>query len=150
MSFGGQGLSFPTENPDGTLSYDITVNQRSAEFELPSVLNLGMSYDFHLDGDSRFTILGNFTANSFARDQIGGGVEYSLKDMFMVRAAYKIEAGLSAEREAEASVYSGFSAGVTLEVPTKKAGDSRFGIDYAYRATSPFGGTHNIGIRISL
>ena len=150
MSFGGQGLSFPTENPDGTLSFDITVNQRAASFELPSVLNIGLSYDFNLDADNRFTLLGNFTANSFARDQLGAGVEYSLKEMFMVRAAYKIETGLSAERDFEQSVYSGLSAGVTLEVPTKKGGDSRFGIDYAYRATQPFNGTHNLGVRITL
>ena len=150
MSFGGQGLSFPTQNPDGTLSFDITVNQRAAQFELPSMLNLGMSYDINVDKDNRFTVLGNFTANSFARDQLGGGLEYSLKDMFMLRAGYKIEVGLSAEREFEQSVYSGLSAGATIEVPTKKGGDSRFGIDYAYRTTSPFNGTHNISVRISL
>ena len=150
MSFGGQGLSFPTENPDGTLSYDITVNQRSATFELPSALNLGMSYDLRVGELHRFTLLGNFTANSFARDQIGGGVEYSLKENFMLRAAYKEEVGLSAEREFERSVYSGLSFGATLEVPTKKEGTSRFGIDYAYRATQPFSGTHNIGIRLTL
>jgi len=150
MSFGGQGLSFPTENPDGTLSYDITVNQRSAQFELPSVLNIGMSYDFNLDADNRFTLLGNFTANSFARDQIGAGVEYALKENFMVRAGYKMEVGLSAERDFEQSVYSGLSAGVTLEVPPKKGSNSRFGIDYAYRATQPFSGTHNFSVRITL
>ena len=150
MSFGGQGLSFPTNNPDGTLSYDITVSQRSAEFELPSMLNIGMSYDFNLDADNRFTIVGNFTANSFSRDQLGGGVEYSLKDMFMIRAAYKVETGLSADRDFEQSVYSGLSAGITLEVPTKKGSDNRFGIDYAYRATQPFSGTHNISVRLSL
>ncbi len=150
MSFGGQGLSFPTENPDGTLSYDITVNQRSAEFELPSVLNIGMSYDFQLTKANRVTILGNFTSNSFARDQLGGGIEYSLNDMFMLRAAYKVEVGLSAEREAEKSVYSGLSAGVSLEVPLKRESANRFGIDYAYRATQPFSGTHNISVRIAI
>jgi len=150
MSFGGQGLSFPTENPDGTLSYDITVNQRSAEFELPSVLNIGMSYDINVTKDNRITVLGNFTANSFARDQLGAGVEYSLKDMFMLRAAYKVEVGLSAAQEAEKSVYSGLSAGVSVEVPMRKQSENRFGIDYAYRATQPFSGTHNIAVRITL
>ena len=150
MSFDGQGLSLPTQNPDGTLSYDITVNQRSAEFELPSVLNIGMSYDINVTKDNRITVLGNFTANSFARDQLGAGVEYSLKDMFMLRAAYKVEVGLSAGQEAEKSVYSGLSAGVSVEVPVKKQGSNRFGIDYAYRATQPFSGTHNIAVRIML
>lgn len=150
MSFGGQGLSFPTENPDGTLSFDITVNQRSAQFELPSVLNIGMSYDFHITKANRVSILGNFTSNSFSRDQLGGGIEYSLNDMFMLRAAYKVEVGLSAEREVERSVYSGLSAGVSLEVPLKRESANRFGIDYAYRATQPFSGTHNISVRIAI
>jgi len=151
MSFGGQGLSFATENPDGTLVYDITVSQRSAEFELPSVLNIGMSYDFYVTPKNRLTVLGNFTSNSFARDQLGAGVEYGLNEMFMLRAAYKIEVGLSAERQAEKSVYSGLSAGIGLDVPlNKKEANNRFGIDYAYRATQPFGGTHNIAVRISL
>lgn len=149
MSFGGQGLSLPAENPDGTLSYDITVNQRSAEFELPSALNIGMSYDFNLTEKNRITILGNFTSNSFSRDQLGGGVEYSLNEMFMLRAAYKIEVGLSAEREAEQSVYSGLSAGASVEVPLNKDSKNRFGIDYAYRATQPFSGTHNIAVRFA-
>jgi len=150
MSFGGQGLSFPTENPDGVLSYDITVNQRSAEFELPSMLNIGMSYDFNITAKNRITILGNFTSNSFSRDQLGGGIEYSLNDMFMLRAAYKVEVGLSAERQAEKSVYSGLAAGVSLEVPLNKESANRFGIDYAYRATQPFSGTHNFSVRIAL
>jgi len=150
MRFDGQGLSFPTENPDGTLSFDITVDQRAAEFELPSVLNIGMSYDFNLLGSQRVTILGNFTSNSFSRDQLGAGVEYALKEMFMLRAAYKIEVGLSAEQSAEASVYSGLSAGASIEVPLKKNGTNRFGIDYAYRATQPFSGTHNFSVRITL
>lgn len=150
MSFAGQGLAFPTENPDGRLNYDITVNQRSAAFELPSVLNLGMSYDFNIDDSNRFTIVGNFTANSFARDQLGGGFEYAFKEMLMLRAGYKVEAGLSADRQAEQSVYSGLSAGVSIEVPTRKDSENKFGIDYAYRATSPFSGTHNISVRISL
>ena len=68
----------------------------------------------------------------------------------MLRAAYKVEVGLSAEREAEKSVYSGLSAGVSLEVPLKRKSANRFGIDYAYRATQPFNGTHNISVRISL
>ena len=98
----------------------------------------------------RITILGNFTSNSFSRDQLGAGIEYALKEMFMLRAAYKVEVGLSAERSAEASVYSGLSAGATIEVPVKKKSKNRFGIDYAYRATQPFSGTHNFSVRITL
>ena len=147
MRFGGEGLSFQTPNPDSDVNYQITVNQRAAKFELPSVLNLGVSYDFLFGARHRFTIVGNFTANSFSRDQIGGGAEYAFKEMFMVRAGYKHELGST---EIDKSIYTGLAAGVTLEVPTKKQTTSRFAVDYAYSATSPFSGTHNFSIRYKI
>ena len=44
------------------------------------------------------------------------------------------------------NAYSGLSAGLTIEVPFKKENTNRFAIDYAYRATNPFNGTHNFTI----
>jgi len=147
MRFGGQGLSFQTPNPDGNVNYPLTVDQRAAKFELPSVLNLGTSYDFLIGTRHRLTILGNFTANSFSRDQIGGGGEYAFNEMFMVRAGYKYEVGVT---DADKSIYTGLAAGVTIEVPTKKASSGRFGVDYAYSATDPFSGTHNFSLRYKI
>jgi hypothetical protein len=147
MRFGGEGLAFQTPNPDGSVNYQITANQRAAKFELPSVLNIGTSYDFLMGTRHRLTVLGNFTANSFSRDQIGGGGEYAFKEMFMVRAGYKIEIGAT---DLDQSVYSGLAAGVTLEVPTKKQSSGRFAVDYAFGATSPFNGTHNFSLRYKI
>ena len=148
MTFGGEGLSFQTTNPDGNVSYPITVDQRAAKFELPSVLNIGLSYDFNIASRHRLTVLGNFTANSFSRDQLGGGVEYAFKEMFMVRGGYKYDLG--SQDGIEENIYTGVSAGLTIEVPTKKNSTSRFAVDYAYRTTSPFDGTHNFGIRYKI
>jgi hypothetical protein len=147
MRFGGEGLSFQTPNPDGDVNYPITVNQRAAKFELPSVLNLGTSYDFLFGTRHRFTVLANFTANSFSRDQIGGGAEYAFREMFMVRAGYKHEMGAT---DIDRSIYTGLAAGVTIEVPTKKQSTSRFAVDYAYSATNPFSGTHNFSLRYKI
>jgi hypothetical protein len=147
MKFSGEGLSFQTPNPRSDVNYPITINQRAARFELPSVLNLGASYDFLFGTRHRFTILGNFTANSFSRDQVGGGGEYAFNEMFMVRAGYKHELGATT---VDRSIYSGFAGGVTIEVPTKKQSSSRFAVDYAYSATSPFDGTHNFSLRYKI
>lgn len=47
MRFGGEGLSKELDNPNsGTISYLLTYDQQSASFELPSLLNMGLSYDF--------------------------------------------------------------------------------------------------------
>jgi len=48
------------------------------------------------------------------------------------------------------NVYSGLAAGVTIEVPFKKGGESKFAVDYAYRATNPFNGTHNFTVSFKM
>ncbi|HQU58983.1 MAG: PorV/PorQ family protein [Phaeodactylibacter sp.] len=148
MQYGGQGLSTsgPAPNSGG---YNLTYNQRSADFELPSTLDIGLSYDFLIGDIHRLTVLGNFTSNSFSQDQLGGGVEYSLKDMFMLRGGYRYDLGT--ETEVEAPIYTGLSAGASVTVPLSKENKNvRFSIDYAYRATKVWDGTHNIGIRFNI
>lgn len=119
MKFNGEGLSFPTPAPGGTNGGVITVQQRPAGFELPSMLNIGASYDFLGGTQHRFTVLGNFTANSFSVDNLGAGLEYSFKEMFMLRAGYRYELGIPPS-DPQHSLYTGFSGGVTIEVPTKR------------------------------
>jgi opacity protein-like surface antigen len=148
MSFGGEGLAVqaPASNSGG---YELTFSQRPAGFELPSLLNIGLSYDFLFGTTSRLTAVGNFTANSFSQDQVGGGLEYSLKDLFMLRAGYRYEFG--SEDEITAPIYTGLSAGASVEMPLSKENKNvRFGIDYAYRQTRVWNGTHNISVRISI
>lgn len=150
MRFSGQGLAEQAPNPDGQLSYDLTLSQRSERFELPSALNIGGSYDFIIREKNRVTVLGNFTSNSFSQDQIGAGVEFSLGNLFMLRGGYKLDFGQVAEEGARAPVYTGLSGGLSVMIPVKKESSTRVGLDYAYRDSNPWGGTHNIGVRISL
>jgi hypothetical protein len=149
MKFNGEGLAFPTEAPQSSPGYPITVDQRAAGFELPSTLNIGLSYDFYAGDMNRITALGNFTANSFSVDQLGGGVEYAFKEMFMARLGYRYDIGVP-NSDPQHNIYSGISAGVTIEVPTKKDSAGRFAVDYAYLATNPFSGTHNFSIRYKM
>lgn len=148
MTFRGEGLSLQRPSPDQG-GYDQTYDQRGASFELPSLLNIGASYDFLIGEKNRLTLVGNFTANSFSRDEIGAGLEYSLNDLFMLRGGYRYELGL--DNELEASVYKGLSAGVSIEAPLSKDNkNTRLGIDYSYRQTRIWNGTHNISVRISI
>lgn len=148
MRYGGDGLSIQLQSPQG---YSLTVDQRTDKFELPSVLNIGGAYDIHLAEQHRLTILANFTSNSFGNDYLGGGLEYAFNEMFMVRGAYRNEEGLRGDLadDQRTTAYTGLSVGVTLEVPFKKDGPS-LGVDYAYRTSNPFGGTHTIGVKIGL
>lgn len=145
MTYSGQGLATSAQAADGD-TYTLTLAQRAAGFELPSMLNIGASYDFRPAEDHRVTILGNFTANSFSRDQIGAGVEYALKERFMLRGGYRADMGTEVGQE---SIYSGPSAGATISVPlSKEKKDSFLSIDYAYRSTNVWDGTHNFGVRL--
>ena len=150
MKFGGEGLSFNAPNPDGTVNFNLTFDERAATFELPSTLNIGLAYDLYIGAKHKFTLVGAFTSNSFSRDQIGAGVEYAFNEMFMLRGGYKVGIGPSLNEDVENNVYTGLSAGLSFLVPMKKESQNKFGVDYAYRVTNPFSGTHNFSIRFTL
>lgn len=151
MRFTGEGLSFSTEIPFEGQGYGLAVNQRSADFELQSALNLGGSYDFYLGEKNRLTILANFTSNSFSLDQIGAAAEFSFNEMVSLRGGYKYSIGLTDPNAPDAPIYTGISGGISIDVPVgRDEVKNGFGIDYAYRTTKLFNGTHNIGIRLAI
>lgn len=148
MRFGGEGLS--VQSPDPSQSYVLTYDKQAASFELPSKLNIGLSYDLYWLTINRFTFVGNFTSHSFSQDEVGMGLEYSYKELLFLRSSYKLEVGNVADGTSVGSVYDGFSAGLGVQLPFGKKEHSRLGIDYAYRTTSPWNGTHNLSLRLSI
>jgi hypothetical protein len=153
MKFSGQGLAFQGDNLDpsvGGNKYPLTFYQRAEGFNLPTQLNIGLSYDWYFMNEKSFIrTIGNFTSNAYTRDEIGGGIEFNYKNLFMVRGGYRhvIEDPNSVFGK---DVYTGLSAGASVNIQSQKGKDSGFGVDYAYRATNPFGGTHNISLRFAL
>ncbi len=148
MKYKGDGLTQSLQSPNPDVDGDLSFFTRSNQFDMPSLLNIGASYDFIINPKHRITLVGNFTSNTFYEDQIGGGVEYVFNDMFMLRGGYKYE--LDTDAEVQQSVYNGVSAGASVQVPFNKEKGSNFGIDYAYRHTNLWSGTHNISIRFDL
>lgn len=155
LQFSGDGLSFATIMSNGASN---NVEQRSSAFELPSQLNVGGSYDFYL-GDTtgkvhRLSPAITFSSNSFGKDQTKLGLEYGFKSFLMIRAGYNFEKGIMNNDDTKdvfrTTAYTGLTAGFTIEVPMSKEKGSTFALDYSYRATNPFSGTHYIGIRINL
>jgi len=158
MQYSGDGLSFRTLIDNGTVSgINMNVNEKSAAFVMPSQLNIGGSYDYYM-GDTatknnRITMAAAFTSNSFGKDQVKVGLEYGFKNFLMVRAGYLYEItnkDNSYTDIARTTAFTGLSAGFTMEVPLSKEKGSTFGLDYSYRATNPFNGTHTIGVRLNL
>ncbi|HKK40192.1 MAG TPA: PorV/PorQ family protein [Cryomorphaceae bacterium] len=146
LAFEGDGLSFETEAPDDL--YAFTAELRSAEYELPSLVSIGFSYDFLLPENHFLTAHGTFIANSFNNDNYLFGLEYSFLHKFYLRGGYHYEENIWDDAERR-YVYTGLSAGAGVEFEFGDNG-SRISVDYAYRATMPFDGSHSIGARIHL
>ncbi len=144
MNFSGDGLSTQLKSPENT---DITYSVRTSQYELPSQLHIGISYDFMPSEQIHFTPIINFTSNSFGRDEIGAGVDTKLTDYFALRASYKYELG-SSSNDVNKSAHTGLAAGISISVPLKKKSENRLAIDYAYRHSDPFNGTHQFGLRL--
>jgi len=164
MDYQGDGLAFETALINGSVTGNtgqMTAQERSQAYELPSLINIGAAYDFHLKTDSslrsdhRITVAANFTSNSFTQDQEMLGVEYGFKSFFMARVGYNYQNGITQPLSnnpilgQRTTVYTGFCAGVTLQAPFGKT-HNLFSISYGYRATEPYNGTHTIGVRITL
>lgn len=170
MSYGGDGLSI--RGVVNTTDHELTLEQRSAESEMPALLTLGLSYDFLFwggeykdmdkqdrkdegltreDADHRLTLAGSFTANSYSRDIFSFGLEYGFMRYFMVRVGYAIEGGMWKESTCT-TWYTGPSAGVSVGIPLVKKGkgNQRLLLDYGYRFTNKWKGNHCIGIKVEL
>jgi len=149
MKFTGDGFSIKAFFQGNDNS--ITVYQRSESFELPAQLRIGASYDFLMGESNRLTVAGNFTSNSFTKDQVTLGLEYGLKEYLMLRAAYTYEEGIYTDIDSgdKTNAYKGPSFGATVEIPFSKKTGATFGLDYSYQTTDHFKGTHTIGARLN-
>lgn len=156
MRYSGDGLSFR-----GTSSNDVvmTVNNRADQFELPSLLKIGLAYDINLvpvvdtssnkiTSDHKLTLATTFTSNSFTKDIYHFGARYKYRNLLVLRAGYMLESGGN-KSEVRTINYTGPTAGISVNVPINKTG-SYFSIDYSYRDTEVFSGVHTFGAKVVL
>jgi len=149
MRYKGDGLSQQaTYNSTGQIT---TLNQRSQEFELPALLNIGTSYDFLLDEKQKVTASLGYTANSFSYDQFRIGVDYGMKAekvAFNLRAGYVYEKNIfSSENRSNALV--GPTAGFSVDALVGE-NKNALGVEYCARLAGVFGVIHTIGVTINL
>ncbi|NVK63636.1 MAG: PorV/PorQ family protein [Flavobacteriales bacterium] len=149
MSYAGDGLAQQIEYTEtGVIA---TLEQRSAEFEMPSLLAMGASYDFIFDERNKLNLAFGFTANSFSSDQLRLGLDYGMtteKMAFNVRGGFVYEKNLfSVENRSSALI--GPSAGFSVDALVGESKNA-MGIEYAARFAGVFGVIHTIGATISL
>jgi opacity protein-like surface antigen len=156
MKYTGNGMTFRGNAPQG--DFMMSQSMRTEKFQLPVQLHLGGAYDFLIGPNKekdmhlhRVTIVANFTSNAFGKDHYGGGLEYGFRELFILRAAYRYENGLTKTAE-RTNAHTGLTGGLTVNVPftKKKKEGPMLGLDYSYRMSSPYSGSHCVGARINL
>ncbi len=153
MNFKGDGLSLQVMYPNtGDLA---TLEQRSATFEMPSLLAIGGSYDFNFTETNKLTLALGFSANSFSNDQFRLGLNYGMeleKARFNLMAGYVVEDGVFSSEfgySSRVTALSGLSAGVSVDAIVGKS-KSMLGIQYTFRQTRLFDNVHSIGLSIEI
>jgi hypothetical protein len=128
-----------------------SLENRSATYEMPSLLSIGGSYDFIFTETNKLNVAFAFTANSFSKDQFRLGLDYGMttdKMAFNLRGGYIYEKGLySAENRSNALL--GPTAGFSIDALVGKS-KSALGLEYCARFAGVFGIIHTIGATISL
>lgn len=142
MTYAGDGLSreirLPEQRPGSTSN---VVQIEAAGFELPSLLNFGVSYTRPLGAGASATFLGNFRSNSLDQDLYAGGVELGLREILYVRGSYEWQPDM------DLTMFDGWNmgAGLNLEVS-----GTRLMVDYAYRPTNFFGSIQMVTASVEL
>lgn len=141
--------------------FESSMNSRAAGVQMPSLIHIGGAYDINLDKykdatyDNRLTIAANFNYNAYSPNFTSAGLEYAYKEIFMFRAGLDYHEG-AFNYETSFDAHTGIHIGASVEIPF--AGKNKVGttngstvaIDYSYRHTNPFQGTHTFGMRINL
>ncbi|NOY76661.1 MAG: PorV/PorQ family protein [Calditrichaeota bacterium] len=113
-----------------------------ATFELPSIVEIALSYEYSLGqlGLIRASYL--FQNNNFSADENKAGIEYSLKNMFFLRAGYT-----SALNAPTNSYIYGPAFGFGYH---QNLGGMDLYIDYAYRTVEYFNANQILSIKLGL
>ncbi len=128
MTFSGpnfeQRFTLPGDDPSAGPH---VVQLESTSFELPSYLQIGVSYDVGVAEKQHATIYGTFQGNNFSTDEYRLGAEYLLGEHLALRGGYVGQLALSSSSRQTDYLYS-FSYGAGLNF---KLGDRPLSFDWA-------------------
>lgn len=111
-------------------------------FELPSTLDLGISYDYTISEMNRFTVNTIFQNSNFGSDEYRAGLEYAFNEQIFLRGGY-----LYAPTQSNtASNIFGLSGGAGFNLDL---GGMIVRVDYAYRDTEYFLGTNTVAVQLN-
>jgi hypothetical protein len=148
MKYKGDGLA--TQVVYVSTDKNATLEQRSQPYEIPSLLNMGASYDLLKDSVQTLTTMFSFTANSFSNDQYRCGADYAFKASNLaigLRAGYVYEKNLT-DIDNRTTALTGLTAGFSIDFNVGKS--TGIGLEYGVRTSTPFGLIHTFGTTIAI
>lgn len=142
MEFSGNGLvrsgDIVGQRPD---AQDRAVTIDADGYELPSLLNFGVSYRNDFSQSLSATVLGNFRSNSYDQNKYSGGLELGYRDLLYVRGGYQFTDDMNY------TMYTGTNLGAGL---TFGVADTNLSVDYAYRFVEYFDDVQAITASVTL
>jgi len=135
MRFSGANLEQRLVLPDGDPSSTGHVLElKPASFELPSYLQLGVSYDIAMRGDRHATIYGAFQGNNFNTDEYRIGAEVPIGNFLALRGGFVGQVPINdADRQPDYLYSYSYGAGFRF-----KLGDRPLVLDWAGQHVGDF------------
>jgi len=128
MQFQGANLEQRIQVPgDDPSAQNHVVRLQSASFEIPSYLQIGVSYDLPMGEDRHASVFGAFQGNNFSTDEYRVGAEFPIGSFLALRAGYVGQLAMSDEDRQQNYLYS-YSYGAGFDF---KLGERPFAIDWA-------------------
>jgi len=128
MHFSGpnfeQRITLPGDDPS---AQPHVVRLEPTDFELPSYLQIGVSYEVGIAEKQHATVYGTFQGNNFSTDEYRLGAEYMVGEHIALRGGYVGQAALKqADRQPDYLYSYSYGAGVNF-----KMGDRPLTLDWA-------------------
>jgi len=117
----------------------------AAGFGMPTSLELGVAYTQALADMHSLTVTGAFENNNFQSDQYRIGLEYGFNNLFFVRGSFNVPGDGTEDEFADPAYLYGAALGAGVNY---SAGDISLGLDYAYRISRVFDGSHVFTVNV--
>jgi hypothetical protein len=130
MRYGGSGLWRQASSVDGDrgVTYYLV---GAAEFDLPSVFEVGLSYERSIADDHSLVASIAYENSNYALDEYRVGVDYAFKDFLHLRAGYLLLADpTGVEGVKTPNVFKNFTVGFGLNLA--EVTGANIDLDYAY------------------
>jgi Type IX secretion system protein PorV len=126
MKYGGNGLFVNANDPNssrGPTWYQVD----AASADLPSEIDIGLSYIRNLDEQNKVTVAASFQNNNYTYDNYNLGLEYTYRDIFFVRGGYLFTPQATTETP---SIWQNYALGVGFNL--QQISNINLAVDYAY------------------